>query len=48
MKGIAPLVEQNKRHIQVLGELFNDYKFTPTRLDFHMPPKFHNWVLVPP
>ena len=47
-KGMASPVEQNKRHIQVLTELIRDHKLTPTRLGFHIPPKFHNWVLVPP
>ncbi len=47
-KGMASPVEQNRRHIQVLGELINDHKLTPKRLGFHIPPKFHNWVLIPP
>ena len=47
-RGMASPVEQNKRHIQVLSELISDHKLTPTRLGFHIPPKFHNWVLVPP
>ena len=45
---MASPVEQNKRHIQVLGELINDHKPTRTRLGFHILPKFYNWVLVPP
>lgn len=47
-KGMASPVEQNKRHIQVLRELIDDEKLTPTRLGLSIRPRFHNWVLVAP
>ena len=47
-KGMASPVEQNKRHIKVLGDLLGDEKLTPTRLGFQIRPTFHNWVLVTP
>lgn len=45
-KGMASPVEQNKRHIQVLGGLIEDEKLMPTRLGFQIRPTFRNWVLV--
>ena len=47
-QGMASPVEQNKRHIHVLGSLIQDEKLMPTRLGFSIQPRFHNWVLVAP
>ena len=39
-------IEQNKRHIFLLGKIIKEKKIMPTRLGLNIIPKFHNYVLV--
>jgi hypothetical protein len=47
-KAIESPLEQNRRHIQVLGEVIKASGITPTRLGIPIPLTFHNYVLVAP
>ena len=41
-------VEQNKRHIDLLGRVFQQPGFMPTRLGVSIPPNFLSYVMVAP
>lgn len=47
-KGMQSPVEQNKRHVRVLGDLIEAHALTPVRLGLRIKPEYHNWVLVSP
>ena len=41
-------IEQNKRHLIVLEQIFKQYDIMPKRLGISMPPTFRSYVLVSP
>lgn len=47
-RGIPSPVEQNRRHIEVLGAFMRDHHLAPKRLGRPLALVFHNWVLVSP